>query len=83
MLSEDLKHFGDQFSYFVERNTSMTLCMSQMVNIVREVRAMEAQARELERAAIPAELRQSEVSQGNGSNVVQLVNYQRKPKRRV
>ena len=72
MLSKDLKHFGDTLSYFVERNVSMTLSMSQMVTMVREIRSMEAQAEQLENTSVPAELRQPEVSQGNASNVIRL-----------
>ncbi len=79
MLSEDIGNLGDQFSYYVENQCSVTLDMSHMVAIVRQLRSFQNQAEALEYAQMPDELKQSEIGEENNSNVIILDNFRNNP----
>ena len=75
MLSKDIKNLADQFSYYVENHCSVTLDMSHMVTMVRQLRSFQNQAEALEHAEIGDWLKQSEISEENNSNVIILDNF--------
>ena len=77
MLSKDIEHLGDQFSYFVENHCSVTFDMSQMIGFVRQLRSFQNQAEALEASVISDEFKQSEIDQSNGSNVVILDHFRK------